>query len=195
MAAPSPWTAATTARLIELWNQVPVVSTVAIAADLAMVKNQVIGKAHRLRLPPRLSPIKRFGPDEGPAPRERGKPKGQASAEAVAEPAPVERPQQAAPVAEAPLAPSDPPEPVKPPVAPPKIPDAVVLPPKSNARTMLAAVKAAAPVVWRKCQWPLDDGKPFQFCGCGDVVRGKPYCAEHCRTAYVDRRHASQAAA
>ena len=49
------------------------------------------------------------------------------------------------------------------------------------------------------CSWP--EGEPgtetFNFCGC-ETVSGKPYCAAHCRRAYVkvlkDGKRASRAA-
>jgi GcrA cell cycle regulator len=40
------------------------------------------------------------------------------------------------------------------------------------------------------CQWPLGERTSvyhtFRFCGCADVVPGKPYCAEHTEIAYVN---------
>lgn len=42
----------------------------------------------------------------------------------------------------------------------------------------------------RTCQWPIGDvGEPdFRLCGSEDVVKGKPYCADHCARAYQRRR-------
>lgn len=50
------WTPQQDARLTELW--LSGLSTAAIGAAMAISKNAVIGRAHRLRLPPRASPIK-----------------------------------------------------------------------------------------------------------------------------------------
>jgi len=34
-----------------------------------------------------------------------------------------------------------------------------------------------------ECEWPLNDGGPFLFCGCA-VYPGRPYCADHAARAY-----------
>lgn len=51
------WTAVLIAQLTELWMRVPRMSTIAIGIEMRLTKNQVVGKAHRLLLPPRASPI------------------------------------------------------------------------------------------------------------------------------------------
>lgn len=51
----NPWPAAKIARLIELWPTG--LSTQKIGLDLGTTKHAVVGKAHRLNLPPRPSPI------------------------------------------------------------------------------------------------------------------------------------------
>lgn len=56
------WDADADARLRELWAGP--LSTLAIGAAMGVTKNAVVGRAHRLKLPPRPSPI-RSG--EGPA--------------------------------------------------------------------------------------------------------------------------------
>lgn len=40
------------------------------------------------------------------------------------------------------------------------------------------------------CKWPIGDPKEpdFRFCGCKEVVPGKPYCQPHCDIAYVKPR-------
>ncbi|MBR0559895.1 GcrA family cell cycle regulator [Neokomagataea anthophila] len=50
------WTDETIARLRELWDQG--LSTAEIGRQLEITKNAVVGKAHRLGLPPRPSPIR-----------------------------------------------------------------------------------------------------------------------------------------
>lgn len=52
----SPWTDEKTYRLRELWDD-PANSCAAIGRELGVTKNAVIGKAHRLNLPPRESPL------------------------------------------------------------------------------------------------------------------------------------------
>ncbi|KKL67299.1 hypothetical protein LCGC14_2136340, partial [marine sediment metagenome] len=49
------WTEARVARLTELWNQG--VAARLIAVDIGLTKNAIVGKAHRLELPGRGSPI------------------------------------------------------------------------------------------------------------------------------------------
>ncbi len=51
------WTDETIARLKELWAEG--LSTAEIGRRLSITKNAVVGKAHRLSLPPRPSPIRR----------------------------------------------------------------------------------------------------------------------------------------
>lgn len=50
------WTDETIARLRDLWSQG--LSTAEIGRQLSITKNAVVGKAHRLGLPPRPSPIR-----------------------------------------------------------------------------------------------------------------------------------------
>jgi GcrA cell cycle regulator len=160
-------------------------STAEIGRRMGISKNAVVGKAHRLSLPPRPSPIRReamaamSGQPEAP--------RVTAAAPVVAEaPAPVPPPPpvaQPAAVAPAPVArPAPAPRPaaaVPPPARKPlPVPNAVVRPfPRSSART---------------CCWPIGEpGTPdFRFCT-GDAITGKPYCPEHAALAYVkvrDRR-------
>ena len=42
---------------------------------------------------------------------------------------------------------------------------------------------------FESCQWPIGDPqeKDFHFCD-ADTVIGKPYCQQHCDTAYIDER-------
>ena len=49
------WTEARVARLTELWNQG--VAAQLIAVDIGLTKSAIVGKAHRLELPGRGSPI------------------------------------------------------------------------------------------------------------------------------------------
>ncbi len=59
------------------------------------------------------------------------------------------------------------------------------LPPKKKAAEQGPPIKSK-PTFARKCAWPIGHpGEPdFHFCGTA-VSQGKPYCAYHCKIAYV----------
>lgn len=59
------WTDETIARLRDLWSQG--LSTAEIGRQLSITKNAVVGKAHRLGLPPRPSPIRNRKAKDGDA--------------------------------------------------------------------------------------------------------------------------------
>ncbi|MEN3167021.1 GcrA family cell cycle regulator [Gluconobacter sp. OJB] len=59
------WTDETIARLRDLWSQG--LSTAEIGRQLSITKNAVVGKAHRLGLPPRPSPIRNRKTTDGEA--------------------------------------------------------------------------------------------------------------------------------
>jgi len=74
------WTDAKLAQLAQLWNEKrvggqPLYSTADIAMQMGMTKNAIIGKAHRLGLPPRPSPIRASGSGEKPRREPRQIPK------------------------------------------------------------------------------------------------------------------------
>ncbi len=60
------WNDETIARIRDLWAEGH--STAEIGRRMGVTKNAIVGKAHRLNLPPRPSPIRR-NPAEGHAPR------------------------------------------------------------------------------------------------------------------------------
>ncbi|MBV9655805.1 MAG: GcrA cell cycle regulator [Acetobacteraceae bacterium] len=156
-------------RLRALWNEGH--STAEIGRRLGISKNAVVGKAHRLDLPSRPSPIRRDGAGEvrerrRAAPRRAAGPTlppltstaspalgGASGADAVrggTEPA-VRRS-------------------VQPLVAPAVRVQGL---PRAYGRTIA-------------CCWPVGEpgSKSFHFC-CDDSVPGKPYCEEHAKLAYV----------
>src|SRR5690348_2228076 len=63
--APSPWTPDLDAHLAQRWNDPNQPSTARIGRELGVSKNAVIGRARRLGLPKRASPL-RGGPRKGP---------------------------------------------------------------------------------------------------------------------------------
>ena len=103
-------------RLKKLWSEG--LTTGEIGKRLGVSKNAVVGKAHRLGLKGRPSPIKR-------------------------QHKPVEA--------------------------------------KKETRIFTLTDLSA-----QTCRWPIGDPKheDFRFCG-KPVIAGKPYCGEHCTTAYV----------
>lgn len=202
------WTEETIARLRDLWQQG--LSTAEIGRQLSVTKNAVVGKAHRLGLKPRPSPIRRA-------------PKG-APAEAVADTSAPAAVTESAPVApsvakeetvSAPVVSKAPaPQPEKAPApstaaptvstamqatspasagdAPTSEPEPAARPARSQARAPRSALRPVSEPRRRSsqsCCWPLGDpGTPgFHFCG-ATPLPGKPYCAEHAQLAYVKLR-------
>ncbi|GBQ76256.1 hypothetical protein AA14337_0467 [Acetobacter malorum DSM 14337] len=186
------WTDETIARLKELWAEG--LSTAEIGRRLSITKNAVVGKAHRLSLPPRPSPIRRSDKTKVAGTETAAK-----AAPAVAAPAKEKAPQATAPVADskpavaaAPAVDAPAPKPAPQPKAeakPAKAPAA----PRASAKpkTSLRSISDPEPKKRRgpSCCWPIGDpGTPgFHFCG-ATPLPGKPYCAEHAQIAYVKLR-------
>ena len=166
------WNEETIACLRQFWQDGH--STAEIGRRMGITKNAVVGKAHRLTLAPRPSPIRRDLP-EGHVPR-RSVPR---RATGPTLPAP-NLPSVTASVPAAAPAPS--------PIAPPK-----QHMPSPQAPVQLRAVPAPrASARATTCCWPIGDPgtASFRFCDDG-AMTGKPYCAQHAALAYVkvrDRR-------
>ena len=190
------WTDERIERLKELWSKGITASH--IAEELGGVsRNAVIGKAHRLGLQSRPSPVKPNEPGaakgkEAPAdaPWEEAAPE---ATEAEAEPAPAE----AAPAA-APVAPPAAPQPRVVSVGPggflrqgpgeqqapiPPAPPRRLVPAKPSAD--VADKTSLLDLNEKICKWPLGHpGEPdFHFCG-KPSNPGFPYCVDHCGVAY-----------
>jgi GcrA cell cycle regulator len=196
------WTDERIERLKELWSQGVTASH--IADELGGVsRNAVIGKAHRLGLQSRPSPVKPNEPHEGPAAAPEAAP---APAPEV-EPAPWEEEdddtsEAAAPAADsgadsAPQAPARP-EPQIRSVGPggfvrqvpgdqqspiPPAPPRRLVPAKPSAE--VADKTSLLDLNEKICKWPIGHpGEPdFHFCG-ASANPGFPYCVEHCGVAY-----------
>jgi GcrA cell cycle regulator len=144
-------------------------STAEIGRRMGVSKNAVVGKAHRLNLSARPSPIRRdveAGRPAAPRP---------AAARPVAPRPAVARPAAAAPVAVAP-------RPAMP--APPA------------AAPAAAVLRPFQRLGGRACCWPIGEpGTPeFRFCT-SEALSGKPYCPEHASVAYVRARDRREDAA
>ncbi|HEY1144111.1 MAG TPA: GcrA family cell cycle regulator [Sphingomicrobium sp.] len=194
------WTEERIERLKAMWTEGATASQ--IADELGGVsRNAVIGKAHRLGLEARPSPVKPGDEKEHRAP-------AAAAAAPAPKPAPVERPapKAAAPVAEAPAAappartpqqrsspdiqyrsigpggfirqgPGEQQAPIPP--APPRRLVPAKPSPEVADKTSLLDLND------RICKWPMGHpGEPdFHFCGQA-ANPGFPYCVEHCGVAY-----------
>ncbi|MGZ8310605.1 MAG: GcrA family cell cycle regulator [Allosphingosinicella sp.] len=197
------WTDERIERLRELWSQGVTASQ--IADELGGVsRNAVIGKAHRLGLQSRPSPVK---PNEieaaapaaerpqpapkaaPPAPESRPEPKPEpkrAAAAAEATDAPAAAPAEKTPQPQIRSigpggfirqGPSDQQAPIPP--APPRR----LVPAKPSPE--IADKTSLLDLHERICKWPVGHpGEPdFHFCG-RQANPGFPYCVEHCGVAY-----------
>ena len=156
------WNDDAIARLRALWDEGH--STAEIGRRMGITKNAVVGKAHRLELPARPSPIRRVLEAGHVARRDQARRTTGPTllvAEAVAAAVRAE-PAMAAPSPTRPVA-------------------------------QLRAVPPPRPAVRvSACCWPIGEpGTPsFRFCD-GGALPNKPYCQEHASLAYVkvrDRR-------
>lgn len=193
------WTDERIDRLKELWSKGMTASQ--IADELGGVsRNAVIGKAHRLGLQSRPSPVK---PNEPAQPKAKSKaPPAAASAAEIApadaprkEPAPA--PKAASEPAPQPAAPSQP-QPRIVSVGPggflrqgpgdqqapiPPAPPRRLVPAKPSPE--VADKTSLLDLNEKICKWPLGHpGEPdFHFCG-RPSNPGFPYCVDHCGVAY-----------
>jgi GcrA cell cycle regulator len=169
------WTGEAIARLTALWAEGR--TTGEIGRRLGASKNAVVGKAHRLGLPPRPCPIRRSA--------------GAAAAEGPAPPQPASPPHRVAQPAQRPALEVRLPPPLvgvaaRGPAAAATTPPE--FPVEPERRILLRPIRA--------CRWT--HGEPgtagFRFCA-ATPTPGKPYCASHAAVAYHQpgRRAAARA--
>jgi GcrA cell cycle regulator len=200
------WTDERIDRLKELWKKGMTASQ--IADELGAVsRNAVIGKAHRLGLQARPSPVKPNEP--APAPAKTKATRAPAAPAASAAPAAPEKAPKSAPApqprsaAQAPVPAAAPAQPQAPqqrivsvgpggflrqgpgdqqPPIPPAPPRRLV-PAKPSAE--VADKTSLLDLNEKICKWPIGHpGEPdFHFCGRA-ANPGFPYCVEHCGVAY-----------
>jgi len=157
------WTDEVIARLRELWDAGH--STAEIGRRMGITKNAVVGKAHRLNLPARPSPIRREA--DAPRPTVRRQPAARPAQPVFRRPAPAPAPR---PVA-----------------APPPTPISASGGAVIRAFPRLTNRSCCWPMG--------DPGAPnFRFCA-AEPMGGKPYCAEHAAVAYVKARDRREDAA
>ena len=167
------WNEETITRLRALWAEG--LSTAEIGHRMGVSKNAVVGKAHRLNLPARPSPIRRDG---NAAPR-------------------PPTPRRVVGPTLPPLAAASMPLPPDPPRATyQNNPE-----PRAEPAPRAAARPAPAPAPSRYyrpavCCWPIGEPgtKTFRFCD-AEAAGGKPYCTDHAALAYVKVRDRREEAA
>jgi GcrA cell cycle regulator len=185
------WTDERIDQLKQMWQAGHTASQIAETLG-GVSRNAVIGKAHRLGLQSRPSPVKAgeadAEPAAKPAPVERAAPPPPPPPPA-AEPKPVAAAPTPAPQADAPIVRSigpggfqrqNPHEQQSPiPPAPPRRLVPAKPAPEIADKTSLLDLND------RICKWPIGHpGEPdFHFCG-SPVNPGFPYCLEHCSVAY-----------
>ena len=169
------WNQDAIAKLQALWAEGH--STAEIGRRLGVSKNAVVGKAHRLNLPPRPSPIRRDAVARPVAPRRAVGPTlpplpamGSVIEHRVA-PRRIEAPRVAV-RAETPIR--------------------VVATRTPRAGHMTGRTTSRATGRTTECCWPLGDPgtRSFRFCDAPSEA-GRPYCEAHAAQAYVrvrDRR-------
>jgi GcrA cell cycle regulator len=182
------WTEQRIEILRKLWGQGQTASQIAAILG-GITRNAVIGKAHRLGLTGRPSPIKREAgasaqprrrspssarrlPGSGQPGQVHGQPlpqtHGISAAQAYQNGTHQQRNAQAQ--VEQTRVDTPPPPPAKP----------------------ASSTRAAAQVGSKTCSWPMGDPKQPGFHFCGEPAEvGKPYCASHCHVAYHKKSEAA----
>ena len=207
------WTEDRIEKLTKMWEGGSTASQ--IADELGGVsRNAVIGKAHRLGLKARPSPVKANDKTDTPAPAAAAPRPAK-----VAVPAPEPKVAAPRPAAPAPAAVAAPPAPVRAPAAdaaqasttPPAAPQPRIvsvgpggflrqgpgdqqapIPPAPPRRLVparpspeIADKTSLLDLSDRICRWPMGHPGEPDFHFCGDKVNpGFPYCVEHCGRAY-----------
>jgi len=159
------WTDVRTVLLRRLWDGG--VTTAEIGRQMGLSKNAVIGKAHRLRLPPRPSPIRTS--TSGIVRQRR---------------VPVPKLADLVPLT-ALVDPTASPPPPPPPRSPPRSP--------TEAPSQVSWRRISANLEPDPCCWPIGHPRTASFRYCDAPAQaGKPYCAEHLGLAYARPRRRQQ---
>lgn len=154
------WTDERIALLKKMWKEGKSAAEIAKTLGKGVTRNAVIGKAHRMGLSGRPSPIKKPTPVK--------KESSAAPAQARKEPKEAKKP-PAAPAGKAPALAKEAEE-LK------KIEKEIV--PIGGGVSLLELTE-------RMCKWPIGDPREADFTFCGRGIRpGTPYCPDHASMAY-----------
>lgn len=148
------WTDERVTLLTQLWGNGKSASEIAEIIG-NVTRNAVIGKAHRLGLSGRPSPIKKIAPSQATAVKVERRP------------AAAKRREVKAPKPEAPKS------------------ARVVMHPKAQIDDAPAGGATILDLTERMCRWPIGDPRETSFRFCGRTRKeGMPYCTEHAAKAY-----------
>ncbi|WP_439545620.1 GcrA family cell cycle regulator [Sandarakinorhabdus sp.] len=163
------WTDERIAKLKHGWESGMTATQIAELLGEGVTRNAVIGKAHRLGLESRPSPVKAAA-EAAPA----------AAAATPARPVPAPPP---APAASSPAPAAAPVQAVATPA--PASPTANPAPRTAKAKSGKQARTTLLDLNEKVCKWPIGhpDDADFHFCG-KPTQPGFPYCNEHCLIAY-----------
>lgn len=182
------WSDDRISTLKKMWQQGKSASEIAEKLG-GVTRNAVIGKAHRLGLSGRPSPIKPVSakkPVAAVAKKEVAPAKKPMASVAAKPLAPAKKPVPA-PVAAKPMVAAKPVLQAKPiPNAPGKPPEPIVLAALANATSRKdGKVLSILELNERMCRWPVGDPKESGFGYCGSPANtAHPYCAEHVAIAF-----------
>lgn len=155
------WTDERIATLKKMWKEGKSAAEIAKTLGKGVTRNAVIGKAHRMGLSGRPSPIKKSA-----APKKEAAPKKTAAKATRSKKA-------AAPAA----APSSKSAPAKEAAEDVRIFEKDVVPAGGGV--------ALLDLTERMCKWPIGDPRDDDFTFCGLAIRpGTPYCPDHAAMAY-----------
>lgn len=174
------WTDERIDQLRTMWDKGMSASQIAEQLGGGITRNAVIGKAHRLGLNSRPSPVKA----EGGAPRTKAAATPAPAVKASEPDTPLVRaaPPMPRPVVQAVMPPAPMPLPNTGPVPP-----TTIMHPMANKRSRPDSGKKITllELTDKVCKWPIGhpDEEDFHFCG-APVNAGTPYCLEHCAVAY-----------
>ena len=165
------WTDERIATLKKMWKEGKSAAEIAKTLGKGVTRNAVIGKAHRMGLSGRPSPIKKSAaPKKEAAPKKtavkatRSKKTAAPAAAATTKSAPVKEVQDL------------------------KVFEKDVVPPGGGV--------ALLDLTERMCKWPIGDPREDDFTFCGLAIRpGTPYCPEHAAMAYQTSSRNRNAAA
>jgi len=174
------WTDERIEELTRLWQAG--MSASEIGKQLGVSKNAVVGKAHRLKLPSRPSPIKQSDKGAAQKPASTAETATSASASAsTSTAAAASTPARSAPSQQSSA------EAARPRRKP------AVQKARNGTTARLNGTSIRAQVEARGgggtgCLWPIGDPNDpdFHFCGAAPAP-GKPYCAEHAARAYITK--------